>query len=114
MRKPRTDADLFGDDEQPPTKRIGRPVEDHRQQLVLAQAEGQRIKNAKLRGELVERAAVSAEWAAICLDVRAALQAIPSKFGARHSLPPTAVADLTAMMRDALEALGDDSRSADG
>jgi phage terminase Nu1 subunit (DNA packaging protein) len=112
MSRQRSDADLFGEDA-PPRKR-GRPVADHRQQLVLEQAEGQRIKNAKLRGELVERTAVAAEWSAICLDVRAALQSIPSKFGARHGLSPSAVADLNAMMRDALDALGDDAEPSDG
>lgn len=102
-RKPRTRADLLGDE--PSRRPVGRQVEDHRQQLVLAQAEGQRIKNAKLRGELLEASAVEARWTSAVLDVRAAILAVPSRFGARHGLSAAILADLDADLRDALAGL---------
>lgn len=100
----RSFAEMLGDD-LAPSRKPGRPVEDHRQQLVLAQAEGQRIKNAKLRGELLDAGEVEARWAAAVLDVRASILAVPSRFGARHGLSAAVLADLDADLRDALAAL---------
>ena len=98
----RSMEDLIGD---APRRGAGRPVEDHRQQLVLAQAEGQRIKNAKLRGELLDAGEVEARWASAVLDVRAAILAVPSRFGARHGLSAAILADLASDLRDALAGL---------
>lgn len=103
-RNRRSMADLLGDDSAP-RRGAGRPVEDHRQQLVLAQAEGQRIKNAKLRGELLDAGEVEARWASAVLDVRAAILAVPSRFGARHGLSAAILADLASDLRDALAGL---------
>src|SRR5690349_9190579 len=99
-KRKRSLADMLGDEK--PVRKTGRPVEDHRQQLVLAQAEGQRIKNAKLRGELLDSKEVEARWTAAVLDVRSAILAVPSRFGARHSLSATVLADLDSDLRDAL------------
>lgn len=108
---PRSMEDILGDT--PPTRGAGRPVADHRQQLVLAQAEGQRIKNAKLRGELVPTVEVEARWASAVLDVRAAILAVPSRFGARHGLSAAILADLDSDLRDALAGLaGGEARDA--
>lgn len=96
-------ADLLGDD--PPKRANGRPVEDHRQQLVLAQAEGQRLKNAKMSGELLDAEEVEARWTAAVLDVRAAILAVPSRFGARHGISAAVLAALDADLRDALASL---------
>lgn len=111
MRKHRrTDADIFGEDWKP-KRGPGRPVADHRQQLVLAQAEGQRIKNAKMLGELVAIADVESAWAAIILELRAGMLAIPDRIGARlGDLTPAHVAAIDAEIRDVLASLG----SADG
>lgn len=104
MTRRRSDADLFGDD--PPAKnKGGRPVADHRQQLVLAQAEGQRIKNAKMLGELVAAADVEHAWTAAVLELRAGLLALPSRLGARVALTPAQVAELDAELREAMSAL---------
>jgi phage terminase Nu1 subunit (DNA packaging protein) len=103
MRRRRSLDDLLGNDS--PKRPNGRPVEDHRQQLVLAQAEGQRIKNAKLKGELLDADEVEARWTAALLDVRAAILAVPSRFGARHGLSAAILADLDADLRDALASL---------
>lgn len=96
-------ADLLGDDA--PKRPPGRPVEDHRQQLVLAQAEGQRLKNAKMNGALLDAEEVEARWTAAVLDVRAAILAVPSRFGARHGLPAALLAAPDADLRDALASL---------
>jgi len=101
-KQPRSIADLLGD---PAPRSAGRPVEDHRQQLVLAQAEGQRIKNAKLKGELLDAEEVEARWAAAVLDVRAAILTVPSRFGARHDLSAAILSDLDADLRETLTAL---------
>lgn len=103
-KRRRSVADMLGTDIGP-RRKPGRQVEDHRQQLVLAQAEGQRIKNAKLRGELLDAKEVEARWAAAILDVRAAILAVPSRYGARHGVPAAQLADLDADLRDALAGL---------
>lgn len=104
MTRRRSDADLFGDDARAPRK-AGRPVADHRQQLVLAQAEGQRIKNAKMLGELVPAADVERDWTHVVLELRAGLLALPSRLGARVGLTPAQTAELDAELREALTAL---------
>ncbi len=103
-RNRRSMADLLGDDSAP-QRGAGRPVADHRQQLVLAQAEGQRIKNAKLRGELLDAKEVEARWTSAVLDVRAAVLAVASRYGARFGIPAAQLAALDADLRDALAGL---------
>jgi len=93
--------DLIG---QAPRKR-GRPVEDHRQKLVLEQTEEKRLKNAKMRGELVPVADVAAEWSGMIADARQRLLAVPSRVGAKLALPRASVALIDAEIRAALQAL---------
>ena len=88
-----------------PKRGAGRPIEDHRQRKVLADAELVELKTAKLRGELLDAEAVEARWASAVLDVRAAILAVPSRFGARHGLSAAVLADLDADLRDALAGL---------
>lgn len=114
MRKQRrTDADIFGDDWKP-KREPGRPIADHRQKLVLEQAEHARLKNAKMRGELLDAAKVESTWTAAVLDARAAILAVPSRFGARHGLSPAILADLDADLRDALASLAGEEGADDG
>lgn len=98
-------ADLLGDDEPSPPKRSGRKVEDHRQQLVLAQARLAEVRTAKLRGELVPAADVEAEWSTALADLRAALLALPNRIGAACALPPETIAAVDREIRAALAAL---------
>lgn len=98
----RTLEDLLGD---APRRKAGRPVEDHRQRKVLADAELVELKTAKLRGEMLDAKEVEARWAAAVLDVRAAIMAVPSRFGARHGLSAAVLADLDSDLRDALTGL---------
>ncbi len=103
-RERRSLADLIG--EPPPPKRgRGRPVEDHRQKLVLAQAQQVELKNAKMRGELLPAADVIATWSGLVADARQRLLAIPSRLGARHALSRQLVAAMDAEIRAALAAL---------
>lgn len=89
-----------------PAKRgAGRPVADHRQKLVLAQAEQVELKNAKLRGELLDAKEVEARWTSAVLDVRAAVLSVASRYGARFGVPATQLAALDADLRDALAGL---------
>jgi phage terminase Nu1 subunit (DNA packaging protein) len=89
-----------------PAKRgAGRPVADHRQKLVLAQAEQVELKNAKLRGELLDAKEVEARWTSAVLDVRAAVLAVASRYGARFGVPATQLAALDSDLRDALAGL---------
>lgn len=111
MTRRRSLSELLGD---PPTKRAGRPVEDHRQKLVLEQAEHTRLKNAKLRGELLDAKAVEAKWTAAVLDARNAFLALPSRIGSRLSLTPAQLVVVDAEIRDVLDALAGDEGAADG
>lgn len=103
-KKRRTPAQILGLPETRKPK-AGRPVEDHRQQLVLAQAEGQRLKNAKLRGELIERATADDHLARVVTDIRAALLAVPSRLGSRLALNPEIIAGLDSEIREILTTL---------
>jgi hypothetical protein len=82
-RRERTFEELTG---KAPRRGAGRPVADHRQQLVLAQAEGQRLKNEKLAGSLLPAADVEAAWASAFADARARFLALPPRFAATHGL----------------------------
>lgn len=112
-RNRRSMEDLLGDPT--PAKRgRGRPVEDHRQKLVLAQAEQVQLRNAKMRGELLPAADVVATWSGLIADARQRLLAIPSRLGAKLALPRQTVAAMDEEIRAVLTALagqrsGDDA-----
>jgi hypothetical protein len=54
------------------------------------------LKNAAARGELLEAAAVEAEWSSVLRTVRAGILAVPSRAGARlpHLTPGAALAEV--------------------
>lgn len=115
-KRRRSDADIFGDD--PPPRRTapnkgGRPIADHRQKLVLAQAELAQIKAAKMRGELVPAADVRATWASIVADARQRLLAVPSRIAGKAGLSREAVALVDREIRAALLALATQEGDAD-
>ncbi len=94
--------------------RAGRPSESNtdlkaeRLRLTRAQAEAQETKNRQLSGELVGADAVSREWQSILRDVRAAVLAVPSRFGA--AMPHLSASDIAALdaeIRAVLEGLAD-------
>jgi len=78
-----------------------------RARLAAAQADLNELKAAKLRGELVEAAAVEAEWSAILRTVRAGMLAVPSRVAARlPHLSRAEVAEIDAEIRTALVEIG--------
>ncbi|MDP3493003.1 MAG: hypothetical protein Q8R82_07800 [Hyphomonadaceae bacterium] len=101
--------DILG--EPTPAKRGRRPGEGGRaptptrDRLNAAQAQLAETRAAKLRGELLDAGEVEARWTSAVLDVRAAILAVPSRFGARFGLPATQLAALDADLRDALAGL---------
>jgi phage terminase Nu1 subunit (DNA packaging protein) len=103
-RRRRTAAELLGDDP-PPKRATGRPIADHRQKLVLAQARLADIRADRLSGKLLERGDVADLWAGIMADIRSALLAAPARIGAKLSWTPEAVAALDAEIREILAAL---------
>ncbi len=104
--------DLIGEPA-PPKRAPGRPVEDHRQKLVLAQAEQVELKNAKMRGELIPAADVAATWSGLVADARQRLLAIPSRLGAKLALSRQTVAAMDEEIRAALQALASGKGGAD-
>ena len=54
-----------------------------RARLAAAQAHPVELKAAKLRGELVEAAAVETGWSSVLRTVRAGMLAVPSRVAAR-------------------------------
>lgn len=83
----------------------GRAPTPTRDRLNAAQAQLAETRAAKLRGELLDAKEVEARWASAVLDVRAAILAVPSRFGARHGLSAAVLADLDSDLRDALAGL---------
>lgn len=100
-RRRRSLEDILGE----PKKKPGRPVEAHRVRLATAQAELAEIRGAKLRGELVAAADVTATWAGMIADARQRLLAVPSRVAAKLGLPKESVAVVDAEIRAALTAL---------
>lgn len=97
-----------------PAARAGRPVaggdelKAERLRLTRAQAEAQEAKNRLAASELVPAADVTREWQTVLRDVRAAVLAVPSRYGA--SMPHLSATDVAALdreMRAALEGLAD-------
>lgn len=75
--------------------------------LAKEQADGQAMKNAQLRGELVEAEAVAQEWESIVADVRSAMLAVPGRLRRRAggALDAAAISLVDHEIREALEAL---------
>lgn len=80
--------------------------------LAKEQADGQSMKNAQLRGELVEAEAVAQEWEGIVAEVRSAMLAVPGRLRRRagSALDAAAIALVDHEIREALEALADPDR----
>lgn len=78
-----------------------------RARLARAQADAQEVKNAKLRGELVEASEVLQGWADILRQVRARILAVPARIRADHpDIDGQTVTALDRALRDALTELG--------
>jgi phage terminase Nu1 subunit (DNA packaging protein) len=83
-----------------------------RARLAKEQADAIALKNARLRGSLLDSEAVEREWSDILRLVRSGVLAAPSRIGAR--LPHLSRDDLSAIeseLREALTALGHDGAS---
>lgn len=95
--------------------RLGRPataesdaLKSESIRVKRAQADAQELKNAALRGELLDATAVERQWASILRDLRAGLLAVPSRVGAK--LPHLTAHDLSEIdreIRHSLERLSD-------
>jgi phage terminase Nu1 subunit (DNA packaging protein) len=78
-----------------------------RARLAKEQADAQALKNAKLRGELVEAEQVERAWSDVLRQVRARILAVPSRL--RSELPDLQHATIDAMdraLRSTLTELG--------
>lgn len=78
-----------------------------RARLAKEQADAQALKNAKLRGELVEAGEVERAWSDVLRQVRARILSVPSRL--RADLPQAPAETFDAMdraLRDALTELG--------
>lgn len=87
----------------------GQAAADEKARLVKAQADKHELANAKARGELVSLEAVKAEWAAICVDLRAKMLALPARVQARAALDNHTTGLIDAEVRLMLEGLADDA-----
>lgn len=83
-----------------------------RARLAKEQADGQEIKNARDRRELLAASDVEREWGEICLKIRSMLLAVPSRVRTRTGLSVEVAAAVDREIRDALEALGNDENDA--
>lgn len=71
------------------------------------QADALALKNAAARGELLEAAAVAAEWSGVLREVRAGMLAVPSRAAQRlQHLTPHDIAEIDAEVRAVLTELG--------
>lgn len=77
--------------------------------LAREQADKIALQNAAARGELLDSRQVANEWRAIVTDLRAAVLAVPSRVASRLALDRKETAALDAEIRDAMEAIADDS-----
>lgn len=77
-----------------------------RARLAREQADGQALKNAALRGELVEASAVERAWSDLLRQVQARVLAVPSRLRADLGLEAATAEALDRELRNALEALG--------
>ncbi len=83
----------------------GRAATPTRDRLNAAQAEKAELQIAKMRGDLLDAKEVEARWTSAVLDVRAAILAVASRYGARFGVPAAQLAALDADLRDALAGL---------
>lgn len=79
-----------------------------RARLAEEQADGQAMKNALRRQELLEAEAVARGWTDLLRQLRARLLAIPSRIRADLGLGGPAAEAIDRAIRDALEELGGD------
>ena len=94
--------------------RAGRPADGdddlkaEKLRLTRAQATTAEQKARVAAGEMVAAADVQREWSGILRDLRAALLAVPSRFGASHShFTPHDIAALDTEIKQTLEVLAD-------
>ncbi|MBV6635866.1 MAG: terminase small subunit [Mameliella sp.] len=81
-----------------------------RARLAREQADAQALKNAKLRGELVEASEVERTWSDTLRQMRARLMAIPSRLRADlPNLDPEVLTALDRALRDTLTELADNA-----
>lgn len=86
-----------------------------RARLAKEQADGHELKNAALRGELLPRDEVEAEWTDIVRKLRSGMLAIPSRIRQRLGMDASATAEVDREIRDTLTVLGNDQEvEADG
>lgn len=77
-----------------------------RARLAKEQADGQALKNAALRGELVPAADVERAWGDVLRQVRARVLAVPSRLRQALALAPADVDKIDRELREALTELG--------
>jgi phage terminase Nu1 subunit (DNA packaging protein) len=80
-----------------------------RARLAREQADGQSMKNAQLRGELVDVEAVAQTWESIVAEVRSAMLAVPGRLRRRAgaALDAAAISLVDHEIREALSALAE-------
>ncbi|WP_367714503.1 hypothetical protein AB2N04_10760 [Nitratireductor sp. GISD-1A_MAKvit] len=91
-------------------KRPGLDLSRERARLASEQADQVALKNAALRGELVEASAVQAEWAGVIRSLRSGVLAVVSRV--RQRLPHLSTHEaevIDSELRAALTALGKES-----
>lgn len=78
-----------------------------RARLAKEQADGQSMKNAQLRGELLDAEAVAQTWESIIAEVRSAMLAVPGRLRRRagSALDSAAIGLVDHEIREALTAL---------
>lgn len=77
---------------------VSESVSAQRERLLKAQAIGQELKNAQIRGEMVEIAEVERQWQDILRVVRSGLLALPSRVAS--TLPHLTRADRRVIERE--------------
>lgn len=77
-----------------------------RARLAKEQADAQALKNAALRGDLIEADAVAREWADVLRQVRARILAVPSRLRQALDLSAAAADQIDRELREALTELG--------
>lgn len=86
---------------------------EQRARLAKEQADGQEIKNAQLRGELVSAVEVARQWEDMIRTAAAAMLAVPSRCADRLSLERFQTEVIDREIREALEALSNDATTED-
>ncbi|ROT99072.1 terminase small subunit [Histidinibacterium lentulum] len=102
----RSTAARWGDPEQVPQ------LTAEKARLAKEQADAQALKNAKMRGELVEASEVENTWADVLRQLRARLLAIPSRLRADlPGLDAATVAAIDRALRDTLSEIAADDHA---